>query len=297
MCVGRHSSGEDKHASFAAAMKRSGRGSIFQIKTKGGGTHTFSEDEKAAFSEHINNCLKGDPHLKMLPLDPNSMDLFSGVADGIMLCKLINKAVPDTVDVRALNIKKRKLNTWEIQENNNLVINAAKAIGCKVVNVHNEDLIGGTPHLVLGLIWQIVKIQLLAAISLKEHPELVRLLREGEELSDLMALPPDQILLRWFNFHLEAAGSERRVHNFGNDLKDSECYTILLHQIAPAGVCDKQALSTADRRERAGHVIRNAQALQVETFIQPGNIVEGNKRLNMAFCAQIFNTCPGLTVR
>ena len=100
---------------------------------------------------------------------------------------------------------------------------------------------------------------------------------------------------RVFSF-AQAAGSERRVHNFGNDLKDSECYTILLNQIAP-NVCDKQALSTQDKRERAGHVIRNAQALQVETFIQPGNIVEGNKRLNMAFCAQIFNTCPGLTVR
>ena len=198
-----HSKGEDHGSSFAAAMKRSGRGSIFQIKTKGGGTHTFSEDEKAAFSEHINNCLKGDAHVQGLPLDPNTMDLFGAVGDGILLCKLINKAVPDTVDVRALNIKKRKLNTWEIQENQNLVINAAKAIGCKVVNVHNEDLIKGTPHLILGLIWQIVKIQLLAAISLKEHPELVRLLRDGEELSDLMALPPDQILLRWFNFHLE----------------------------------------------------------------------------------------------
>ena len=53
-------SDSDKHASFAAAMKRSGRGSIFQIKTKGGGTHTFSEDEKAAFSEHINKNFFSD---------------------------------------------------------------------------------------------------------------------------------------------------------------------------------------------------------------------------------------------
>lgn len=48
-----------------------------------------------------------------------------------------------------------------------------------------------------------------------------------------MALSPEEILLRWFNYHLEKAGSSRRVHNFSGDIKDSECYTILLNQIAP----------------------------------------------------------------
>lgn len=55
----------------------------------------------------------------------------------------------------------------------------------------------------------------------------------GESLSDLLALSPEEILLRWFNYHLEKAGSTRRVHNFTGDIKDSECYTILLNQIAP----------------------------------------------------------------
>lgn len=55
----------------------------------------------------------------------------------------------------------------------------------------------------------------------------------GETLADLMALSPEEILLRWFNYHLEKAGSSRRVNNFSGDIKDSECYTILLNQIAP----------------------------------------------------------------
>lgn len=55
----------------------------------------------------------------------------------------------------------------------------------------------------------------------------------GETLEDLMALSPEEILIRWFNYHLEKAGSSRRVHNFSGDIKDSECYTILLNQIAP----------------------------------------------------------------
>ena len=41
-------------------------------------------------------------------------------------------------------------------------------------------------------------------------------------------LPPESILLRWFNFHLKAAGSARTVTNFSGDVMDSECYTVLL---------------------------------------------------------------------
>ena len=55
----------------------------------------------------------------------------------------------------------------------------------------------------------------------------------GETLEDLLALSPEEILLRWFNYHLKEAGSSRRVNNFSGDIKDSECYTILLNQIAP----------------------------------------------------------------
>lgn len=41
------------------------------------------------------------------------------------------------------------------------------------------------------------------ATSLTSCPELVCLLEEGEELDGLLALQPEAILLRWFNYHLE----------------------------------------------------------------------------------------------
>lgn len=82
------------------------------------------------------------------------------------------------------------------------------------------------------------QIGLFAKISLQNCPNLAVLLQDGESLSDLLALSPEEILLRWFNYHLEQAGHPRRVHNFSGDIKDSECYTVLLNQIAPpeAGV-------------------------------------------------------------
>ena len=55
----------------------------------------------------------------------------------------------------------------------NLAINAAKAIGCQITNIGARDLIDCTPHLILGLLWQIIKIQLLHEINLKDCPDLV----------------------------------------------------------------------------------------------------------------------------
>jgi hypothetical protein len=54
--------------------------------------------------------------------------------------KLINVAVPGTIDERAINTKK-VLNPWERNENHTLGLNSAKAIGCTVVNIGTQDLV------------------------------------------------------------------------------------------------------------------------------------------------------------
>ncbi|KAK1946890.1 Fimbrin-2 [Phytophthora citrophthora] len=268
---------------------------IHEVKGTAGGLHSYSEEETVAFTEHINNTLNGDKDVASLM--PIGMDagLFQAVCDGVLLCKLINRAVPETIDERALNFVKRakELNVYQKTENQNLCINAAKSIGCSVVNIGPDDLIEGKPILVLGLVWQIIKIQLTSTINLKNHPELMRLLLDGETLEEFMKLPPDQILLRWMNYHLKAAGHPKKVTNFSTDVRDATAYSVLLHHIAPQH-CDLCNETVAE--ERAAHVIQNARRLQVETFIKPGDITSGNPKLNMSFVAQLFNTCPALDV-
>jgi plastin-1 len=34
-----------------------------------------------------------------------------------------------------------------------------------------------------------------------------------------MSLPPDKVLLKWMNFHLQKAGYKKPVTNFSSDLK------------------------------------------------------------------------------
>uniref|UniRef100_A0A3B4B2Y2 Calmodulin n=1 Tax=Periophthalmus magnuspinnatus TaxID=409849 RepID=A0A3B4B2Y2_9GOBI len=109
-----------------------------------GTTHTIGK--RHAFANYINVSLKDDPDCSHLPIDPNNDSLFKAVSNGIILCKLINHSVPDTIDERTINIE--KLTAFTIQENLNLALNSASAIGCQVVNIGASDLKEGKPHLV-----------------------------------------------------------------------------------------------------------------------------------------------------
>ncbi|EPB83781.1 fimbrin [Mucor circinelloides 1006PhL] len=256
-------------------------------------THTINEDERTEFTRHINGVLAGDAHIgNRLPIPTNTMQLFDECKDGLILCKLINDAVPDTIDERVLNAGK-KINNFQMVENNNIVINSAKAIGCSVVNVGSTDIMEGREHLILGLIWQIIKRGLLSKIDIKQHPELYRLLEDDETLEDFLKLPPDQILLRWFNYHLKAAGWERRVKNFSKDVSDGENYTVLLNQLKPES-CSRAPLQERDLIRRAEMILDNAEKINCRKYLTPTALVAGNPKLNLAFVAHLFNTHPGL---
>lgn len=176
-------------------------------------THTINEDERTEFTRHINAVLAGDPEIgSRLPFPTDTFEMFDECKDGLVLAKLINDSVPDTIDERVMNIpgkKTKNLNAFQMSENNNIVIESAKGIGCSVVNIGAGDIIEVREHLILGLIWQIIRRGLLSKIDIKLHPELYRLLLEDETLEQFLRLPPEQILLRWFNYHLKAAGWNR----------------------------------------------------------------------------------------
>ena len=260
-------------------------------------THTINEDERTAFTTHINAVLAGDPDIgNLLPFPTDTFEMFDQCKDGLVLAKLINDSVPDTIDERVLNRPGKKiktLNAFHMTENNNIVINSAKGIGCSVVNIGSGDLLEVREHLILGLIWQIIRRGLLGKIDIKLHPELYRLLEDDETLEQFLRLPPEQILLRWFNYHLKNAKWDKRVANFSSDVKDGENYTVLLNQLAP-DLCSRSPLQTRDLLQRAEQVLQNSERLDCRKFLTPTSLVAGNPKLNLAFVANLFNTHPGL---
>ncbi|KAH9991525.1 calponin homology domain-containing protein [Russula vinacea] len=238
-------------------------------------SHTINEDERREFTNHINGILEGDADVgSRIPIPTETMQLFDEARDGLILCKLINDSVPDTIDMRVLNkpTSRKALNAFQITENNNIVITSAKAIGCSVVNIGSSDIATGTEHLILGLIWQIIRRGLLAQVDIKLHPELYRLCEEGETIDDLLRLTPDQLLLRWFNYHLKQAGWHRRVNNFSKDVSDGENYTVLLNQLKP-DECSRSPLQTRDLRQRAEQVLQNADRIGCRKYLSPASLI------------------------
>ncbi|XP_057705894.1 plastin-3-like isoform X2 [Corythoichthys intestinalis] len=265
-----------------------------------GTQHSISEQERYAFANYINSILENDPDCKhVLPINPNTGALFRALADGIVLCKLINQSVPETIDERTINT--RKLTAFTTQENLNLALNSASAIGCQVVNIGAQDLKEGKPHLVLGLLWQIIKIGLFADIELSRNEAIAALLDEGEGLEELMKLSPEELLLRWANFHLKKVGIT--LTNFSGDIKDSRAYFHLLEQIAPDGSkegvdrveIDMTGLYEKDLTKRAEYMLEQADLLGARQFVTATDVVCGNAKLNMAFVATLFNKHPDLT--
>ncbi|CAB1347138.1 unnamed protein product, partial [Coregonus sp. 'balchen'] len=248
-------------------------------QSSSGTQHSYSEEEKVAFVNWVNKALEKDPDCKhVLPMDPTTNDLFTAVGDGIVLCKMINQSVPDTIDERTIN--KKKLTPFTIQENLNLALNSASAIGCHVVNIGAEDLKEGRQHLVLGLLWQVIKIGLFADIEISRNEALIALLRDGESLEDLMKLSPEELLLRWANYHLEEAGCSK-INNFSSDIKDSKAYYNILNQ-------------EKDDIKRAECMLEQADRLGCRQFVTATDVVRGNPKLNLAYIANLFNKYPAL---
>ena len=233
--------------------------------------------------------------------------MFRALEDGIVLCKAINCAKPDTIDERVMN--KKNLNIFKKHENVLLGLNsAAQSLGCKIVNMRPDDITVGVPHLILGLLWQIIRHALLKNISLSKNVNIMALLRPGETLTDLENLRPEDVLIRWMNHHLQKGSAENGlllsalnsldkhqngdiVTNFGQDMADSVVYINLLNQLGGANTkkMGANAIKIADNLARAVEMLKMAESIGIKPIITPQDVVAGDEKLNMAFLATLFN--------
>ncbi|XP_029349772.1 plastin-1-like [Echeneis naucrates] len=274
-------------------------GGLSRISSEGT-QHSYSDEEKVAFVNWINKALAKDEDCQhLLPMNPNDESLFTSVGDGILLCKMINLSQPDTIDERVINTK--KLTTFKMTENLVLALNSASAIGCMVVSIDAHDLMAGKPHLVLGLLWQIIKVGLFADIEISRNEALIGLLTDGEQLEHLQSLSPEELLLRWVNDHLRNAGTQT-ISNFSEDIKDSRAYFYLLDQIASqrensykmSVKIDMSGLHEPNLDKRAERMLQQAARLDCRQFVSPYDVTSGNSKLNLAFVANMFNMYPAM---
>ena len=133
-------------------------------------------------------------------------------------------------------------------------------------------------------------------VLLKNHPQLVRLCNDEETLEDLHKLSQEDLLLRWFNFHLSAAGHPNKIKNFSHDVTDSVKYTVLLHQLDKVK-CSKAALDEPLLEKRAQMMIDSSKKLDVVSSITSNDVINGNSKSNTVFTAAIYNHRSGLDLQ
>eukprot|EP01103_Thecamoeba_quadrilineata_P011590 TRINITY_DN2796_c0_g1_i1.p1 TRINITY_DN2796_c0_g1~~TRINITY_DN2796_c0_g1_i1.p1 ORF type:complete len:792 (-),score=250.17 TRINITY_DN2796_c0_g1_i1:8-2287(-) len=251
----------------------------------------ISSDEREEigfFVEYINQIVGEDPFLLLVnkvPLNATDESLFDKLGDGIILCKLLNHAVANTVDERVLNIKK-KLNAGEKFENVSLVLNSAKAIGCNVSGLTIEAVREGKVAAVLNLVWQILRIGLLERVTPKHHPELLRLKGTNEPLNYFVALQPDLLLLRWVNVQLQDANYRRAINNFGKDLSDGAALLTLLRHLSSKDA-GKPLPTEPDHRHQ--EILALAKELNCSRFLNERVLRDGIVRFNLGFLCYLFD--------
>eukprot|EP00211_Chloroparvula_japonica_P000909 CAMPEP_0119125128 /NCGR_PEP_ID=MMETSP1310-20130426/4504_1 /TAXON_ID=464262 /ORGANISM="Genus nov. species nov., Strain RCC2339" /LENGTH=1004 /DNA_ID=CAMNT_0007115163 /DNA_START=202 /DNA_END=3213 /DNA_ORIENTATION=+ len=245
------------------------------------GYHSVGETEKTAAVLYVNHLLKDDADLdRVIPVDPNSFALCDAIKDGILLCRLYNALFTDH-PIPKSKIRTRRLSTFTIIENHNVFIDHCKKVGCTVVNIGPRDLSEGQPHLVFGLVWQLIKISHLHQIE--------TLLRDldmwGPAEEGLKATP---LLLRWVNASLENTGV---TVNGISDFKSSIVYAKLLHFIAPSLFGHERVQEVSDEPDetrRATTVIVTVQRdLGVYTCISAGDIRQGSS-MNLMLLSALY---------
>ena len=254
-------------------------------------SNPYNVNEKECYCKIINKLLENEEELKnKLPVIPESNEIFKKMKDGVILTKLINIAAPGTVDERVI-VKDPSMTIVDKKANVNLVINSAKSIGC-LTEATSEDVLNEVRRLDVDLLYQVLKLVVYKRISVQEFPQMLRFKQEKEEIEELLTLGPEDFIKRWFNYHLAKINHPNKLEKFGEDLKDSEKYTLILNILNEE--CDKSALDTDNLLERANKVLENAPKIGANIYIKNVDITSGNEHLNKFFSAELFMANHGM---
>ena len=174
--------------------------------------------------------------------------------DGVLLSKLINYAVPNTIDERVLHrrdIKTDTIKPKQIVENLNIVLSSCKSIGVdfgtytvdnindinenetiSATNISVEKFLDPTRYedIIRQILSELSSIHLSQRINLKYNPVLIRLAYVYEDDDMIKCIKSEEWLKRWINYQLKRSGEDRRIKNFGKDFRDG---IVLSHSIPP----------------------------------------------------------------
>ena len=277
------------------------------VAGKGGtGFKQVGKGEVRAFSAYLNTVLAKDEdcanNLKLVPIelpgdDYADYDLYEKVQDGVIFCKLVNLVEPGTIPEKSIALK-RLDQVYRRMENITLAVNSAISIGCQCIGTTHITIREKHDNIILGLLWQLIRKNSFKSINLRENHNLATLLLPGETLEDLMNLSPEELLLRWVNYHLDQDPMYQgpKINNFSKDIKNGKAYVSLLNKIQPKELVPQLNYDALgyDDKDRANMIKDMASRLDCGDYITPEDILDGQERVNTLFVSHLFNTHPAL---
>jgi len=272
--------------------------------------------ELSAYTRCFNMHLAEDPMISYcMPCQENGTDLLSKLGDGLLIAKFINILSPDTIDERALNIPQGgRLKADEMLENLTLCVGSAKAVGIPIADEEKliQNLVAPQEaDILLDFLFALIKSKYLENVSVRRCEELLDLCENPDtglsglklqeiETDALQSMGPQDLLLRWINWHRIAEAAkplEGELVDWGDDLADATAFSSVLCRIAECTMPDQPGLmpdTCKSDGKRARHVMEKAAKLGITHFHIPTNITGGNARLNTLFTACIFNCHTGI---
>jgi len=279
---------EDLKAMMAKEREQLLSGSLGGSGGGGSPSESFTtEEEDVEILIHIlNTYLKGEPLAQKLPFSASSPSLWTDLSDGIALCRLFNKTIPDMLDVRIITTKvaslRDKVDNW------NLCVNTAKGAGCRVHDLKAESLAEADPIAIQKIIFQIAKIGLETDIKMFED-YLSEYLPDVDP--DIMAgMSLDEVLIKWINASMKKYGHSRSVNNLTSDLQDSYVFIVLLNENLGMSI----DLET-DELERAQSVVMSSGEIGRGPVITLQGVVDGNYWQNCIFLASLLLTAAEMS--
>ena len=124
----------------------------------GGGTSqsTYLLEEVSAIARKINHALKDEAALSdRLPIDPLNDDLFNACSDGLVLIYLLISIDPKLIDMKQVH---HGQNVFKVRNNLDMAFAACKKTNIKVFGIDAQTFLDQTPNLILGIMWQVVRL-------------------------------------------------------------------------------------------------------------------------------------------
>ena len=140
----------------------------------------------------------------------------------MILLQAFDKIVPNIVNWKKVN-RSSNLSRFKQVENTNYAIAIGKELRFTLVNIQGADICDGTKTLILGLVWQMMRMNIIQTLT--------SLSKGGRDITD-------NDLIKWANDTVARGGKSSKIQSFRDSTLRNGIFLIdLLNSIKP-GIVD-----------------------------------------------------------